>query len=174
LPSRRFATEVAAPSAATISKIANPAATTVSAALAQTAASCNRHVAFKESQMLNSNVAAWFEIPASRLDRAQKFYEAILCVNLQRSNLGGGDIAVFPYAGKPNASGALIERADCEPSVLGSTVYLNVSDLNPVLKRVLANGGDTLVPRTALPEGKGFFAQFIDSEGNRVGLYSPV
>jgi uncharacterized protein len=124
--------------------------------------------------MLNSNVPAWFEIPTSRLDRAQKFYESILGVNLKRENLGVGDMAVFPYGGKPHASGALIEQVDCEPSVLGSTVYLNVSDLNPVLERVLANGGDTLVPRTEIPGGMGFFAQFIDSEGNRVGLYSPI
>jgi uncharacterized protein len=29
------------------------------------------------------------------------------------------------------------------------------------------------VPRTALPGDMGFFAQFLDSEGNRVGLWSP-
>lgn len=124
--------------------------------------------------MLNPNVPAWFEIPASRLDRAQKFYESILGVNLNRQNMGGGELAVFPYGGKPHASGALIEHADCEPSVLGSTVYLNVSDLDAVLDRVVANGGDTLVPRTEIPGGMGFFAQFIDSEGNRVGLHSPA
>ncbi len=124
--------------------------------------------------MLNPNVPAWFEIPASRLDRAQKFYEVILGVALRRENMGGADLAVFPYGGKPHASGALIHHEDCEPSVNGSTVYLSVNDLRPVLERVLANGGDTIVPRTALPEDMGYFAQFIDSEGNRVGLYSPV
>jgi predicted enzyme related to lactoylglutathione lyase len=124
--------------------------------------------------MLNPNVPAWFEIPASRLDRAQKFYETILGVSLKRETMGGGELAVFPYGGKPHASGALIRHEDCEPSVLGSTVYLNVSDLRPVLERVIDSGGDTLVPRTELPGGMGFFAQFIDSEGNRVGLYSPV
>ena len=83
--------------------------------------------------MLNANVPAWFEIPASRLDRAQNFYETILGVSLKRESMGGGDMAVFPYGGKPNATGALIQHEDCEPSVLGSTVYLNVSDLRPVL-----------------------------------------
>lgn len=124
--------------------------------------------------MLNPNVPAWFEIPASRLDRAQKFYETILGVNLRREAMGASELAVFPSGGKPHASGALIHHEDCEPSVLGSTVYLNVSDLRPVLERVLAHGGDSLVPRTELPGGMGYFAQFIDSEGNRVGLYSPI
>jgi predicted enzyme related to lactoylglutathione lyase len=31
-----------------------------------------------------------------------------------------------------------------------------------------------LVPKTALPDGMGFYAQIRDSEGNRVGLYSKV
>jgi len=124
--------------------------------------------------MLNPNVPAWFEIPVSRLDRAQKFYETILGVSLTRQSMGGGDLAVFPYGGKPNASGALIASEHSEPSVQGSIVYLHVDDLNPVLERVHANRGDTIVPRTELPNGIGYFAQFIDSEGNRVGLFSPV
>ena len=124
--------------------------------------------------MLNSNVPAWFEIPTADLDRAQAFYERVLATELKREDFGGGAMAVFPYGGKPNASGALVEIEDCTPSVLGSIVYLSVSDLAPALERANAHGGDTLVPRTALPEGMGFFAQFRDCEGNRVGLWSPV
>ena len=122
--------------------------------------------------MLQAHVPAWFEIPASRLDRAQKFYEAILGVQLKRENMGGGEMAIFPYGGEPNSSGALIQHEQIEPSVFGSTVYLNVDDLRVVLARVHEQGGDTIVPRTELPDGIGYFAQFIDSEGNRVGLFS--
>jgi predicted enzyme related to lactoylglutathione lyase len=49
-----------------------------------------------------------------------------------------------------------------------------VDDLRPVLDRAQAHGGDTLVERTALPAGMGYFAQLRDCEGNRVGLWSPV
>ena len=28
------------------------------------------------------------------------------------------------------------------------------------------------IPKTQLPDGMGYFAQFIDSEGHRVGLHS--
>jgi hypothetical protein len=122
--------------------------------------------------MLNPNVPAWFEIPTEDLDRAQRFYERVLEQPLQRENFGGSALAVFPYGGKPNASGALVAMEDCRPSVQGSIVYLSVDDLRPVLERAQNNGGDTLVPRTALPEGMGFFAQFRDCEGNRVGLWS--
>ncbi len=124
--------------------------------------------------MLNPNVPAWFEIPTEDLDRAQRFYEAVLNQTLRRQTFGSGELVVFPYGGKPNASGALIAMDDCRPSVQGSIVYLSVDDLSPVLRRAEDNGGDTLVPRTPLPEGMGFFAQFRDCEGNRVGLWSQV
>jgi predicted enzyme related to lactoylglutathione lyase len=124
--------------------------------------------------MLNPNVPAWFEIPTDNLDRAQRFYEGILAQPLKRECFGGSDIAVFPRGEKPNATGALIAMEDCRPSVQGSIVYLSVADLRPVLERAQKQGGDTLVPCTALPEGMGYFAQFRDSEGNRVGLWSPA
>jgi predicted enzyme related to lactoylglutathione lyase len=124
--------------------------------------------------MLNPNVPAWFEIPADDLDRAQRFYEQILAQPLHRECFAGTDIAVFPRGDKPNATGALICMDDCRPSVQGSIVYLSVDDLRPVLERAQAIGGDTLVERTALPAGMGFFAQLRDCEGNRVGLWSPA
>jgi predicted enzyme related to lactoylglutathione lyase len=124
--------------------------------------------------MLNPNVPAWFEIPTDDLDRAQRFYETILTQPLQRECFAGADIAVFPRGEKPNATGALIKLDDCRPSVQGSIVYLSVADLTPVLERAEREGGDTLVGRTALPAGMGYFAQFRDCEGNRVGLWSPT
>lgn len=124
--------------------------------------------------MLNPNVPAWFEIPTCDLDRAQRFYEDILAQPLKRERFGNADIAVFPSGAKPNAAGALIHAQDCEPHVQGSIVYLSVDDLSPVLARAERAGGDTLVARTALPPGMGYFAQFRDCEGNRVGLWSPA
>ena len=123
--------------------------------------------------MLNPTVPAWFEIPVRDLDRAQRFYETILGVGLRRESMVGSDLAIFPYGGRPNhVSGALLKNPDCEPAVQGSIVYLAVDDLRPVLDRAEKVGGDTLVPVTELPAGMGYFAQFRDCEGNRVGLWS--
>jgi hypothetical protein len=127
----------------------------------------------KEIDMLNPNVPAWFEIPTHDLDRAQRFYEAALDTTLQRQQFGGPAMAVFPRGDKPNATGALIHMPQCEPSVQGSIVYLSLDDIRPVLARVAGLGGEVFVPRTELPDGIGFFAQIRDSEGNRVGLFSP-
>jgi uncharacterized protein len=124
--------------------------------------------------MLNPNVPAWFEIPTSDLDRAQAFYEAVLAMPLRREQVGEAELAVFPGGAQPNATGALIHVEDCEPSVQGSTVYLSLADIGPALERIAAQGGDVFVPRTELPGGMGWFAQFRDCEGNRVGLWSPA
>jgi len=122
--------------------------------------------------MLNPNIPAWFEIPVADLDRAQAFYEAILDAALTRERFGDDDMAVFPYAGKPNASGALMAHPQMAPSMTGTTVYLSVESVSAVLERLPGQGGEVLVPRTELHDGLGVFAQFRDSEGNRVGLWS--
>lgn len=122
--------------------------------------------------MLNPNVPAWFEIPVADLDRAQAFYEDILDAALARERIAEGELAVFPYAGKPHASGALMKHPHMAPSMSGTTVYLSVDDVVPVLERIARGPGAVVIPRTALPDGMGVFAQFRDSEGNRVGLWS--
>jgi uncharacterized protein len=124
--------------------------------------------------MLNASVAAWFEIPTVDLNRAQAFYEHILGMPLKREPMGESELAVFPYSGTTQVGGALISHDDCLPTVRGSIVYLSVENLEPVLQRALERGGDTLVPRTAIPGDMGYFAQFRDTEGNRVGLWSAI
>lgn len=124
--------------------------------------------------MLKPNVPAWFEIPARDVDRAQRFYQELLGVDLIRTQINGADQAIFPYGGKPNASGSVI-RSDglYEPSDrLGSVVYLHVENIDPALARVGQIGGAVLLPPQALPDNIGRFAHIRDSEGNRVGLFS--
>lgn len=121
--------------------------------------------------MLQPSVPAWFEIPASDMDRAVRFYEAVLEASLVRETMGPMEMAVFPHQ-KPGASGAVVRAQGYEPAEAGSVVYLNLDDIRPALERVPRAGGAVLLPRTALPDEIGFFAQIRDSEGNRVGLFS--
>jgi predicted enzyme related to lactoylglutathione lyase len=51
-------------------------------------------------------------------------------------------------------------------------VYLNAGeDLAVALAKVEGAGGQVLVPKTGIGEN-GFFAYFLDTEGNKVGLHS--
>lgn len=122
--------------------------------------------------MLNPVVTHWFEIPVREMGRAVSFYDAVLGTALQPEPHGGMELAVFPYDAEQHVTGALMKLEHCEPSMHGSTVYLSVADVAQALVRIEAAGGAVIVPRTELSEGRGAFAQFRDSEGNRVGLWS--
>lgn len=117
------------------------------------------------------NVINWFEIPASDFERAAGFYEKILAVKLKREQMGGGRMAVFPYA-RPGVSGAIMEVPALAGQATGTVIYLNCDDqLDAVAARVEKAGGALLTPRVDLPEGMGAFFHIRDSEGNRVGLH---
>ena len=121
--------------------------------------------------MLTPSVPVWFEIPTRDLDRAQRCYETLLDQPLRREDFGGMPMAVFPYE-QPGASGALVADSRVAPSSEGSVVYLGMDSIDPVLARAEAAGCQVLMPRTILPHDIGAIALLIDSEGNRVGIWS--
>lgn len=51
--------------------------------------------------------------------------------------------------------------------------YLNGgADLAPMLACLEQAGGAVVVPKTEIGNDFGFFAHFVDTEGNKVGLHS--
>jgi len=119
------------------------------------------------------NPINWFEIPASDLKRAMKFYENVLGYSLQQMNVGGLKMAFFPMEGREatGATGSLIENEMYTPSHEGTMIYFSVSDIDGTLKKAEQNGGQTLKPKFSIGE-YGFIGFFQDTEGNRVGLHS--
>jgi uncharacterized protein len=131
------------------------------------------------AQTWAKSVVTWFEIPVRDFERARKFYEKTFAVALREEQMGSSRMGVFPHAEDvPEdcaVSGCIIAMEGYEPSTNGSVVYVNTRvDLQRALDRARAAGGETLVAKSALPDGMGYFAQIRDSEGNRVGLYSTV
>jgi predicted enzyme related to lactoylglutathione lyase len=121
--------------------------------------------------MLQSAIATWFEIPAHDLARATRFYETLTQAKLKHETMGPAAMAVFPHQ-PGNLGGCLVRMDGYAPASNGSVVYLHLDDVAAALKRAQGAGAEVLVPRTALPEGMGFYAQIRDSEGNRVGLHA--
>jgi uncharacterized protein len=77
----------------------------------------------------------------------------------------------------PNAEGTvnvvLAKGSDYKPTTDGAVLYLNAGDdLQPMLDKVKQNGGQVIVPKTQISPEMGFFALFIDTEGNKMGLHS--
>lgn len=117
--------------------------------------------------------ASIFEIPATSLERAVKFYSSIFSVSIEIVNIPGIKMALFPYEGQSTV-GVISEGEGYLPSSSGVTLYLNAGeDLQVVLSKVEKNGGKILVPKTPHADENGFFALFLDTEGNRLGLHSP-
>lgn len=124
---------------------------------------------------MNNHLATWFELPAADLGRAQDFYRNVLNSTFKLEEMSDMNLAIFE-AEEGAVSGMLVQGQCYQPSATGAVVYFNGgADLNEPLAKVEASGGRLLVPKTPIHDGDcGYFALFIDSEGNRVGLYSPA
>ena len=119
-----------------------------------------------------TNPVNWFEIPVNDLERARRFYESVLDVELAENEMGPLKMAWFPMApGAPGAAGTLVEGSGYTPSHSGTLVYFHVDDIESTLAKIDGSGGKTLTPKTGIGE-YGFIAHFEDSEGNRVALHS--
>jgi len=126
----------------------------------------------KEHVMEKKDAITWFEIPAADLGRATRFYETVLGVEMKPEQMGPHKMAIFPYA-NPGVGGCLTAGDGNQPAEHGNLVYLNAgASLKAALGRVERAGGRISLGQTALPDGLGFFAHIIDTEGNRVGLHA--
>lgn len=117
------------------------------------------------------NAISWFEIPARDLSRAGQFYNRVLGKPLLLQRFGPDDLLVFRYE-KPGVGGCVLRHDSVEPSPQGVIIYLVVETLDAALQRAQEAGGTVATPRTELPEGMGYYAHIIDSEGNRIGLHA--
>ena len=114
-----------------------------------------------------------FEIPATDISRAINFYQALLDIKIEKMDVEGMQMGVLPYEGQM-VTGVIIQADGYKPSADGVTMYLNAGEnLQIVLDRVEKNGGKIITPKTAHADGSGYFAIFLDSEGNKMALNSP-
>ena len=120
---------------------------------------------------MNSFVSI-IEIPATDISRAIIFYQTILGIEIEEMSFTGMEMGLFPY--EDQIVTAIITQAEgYEPSDQGPIIYLNAGDnLQPVLDKISASGGKVILPKTAHADESGFFALFLDSEGNKMGLNS--
>lgn len=119
------------------------------------------------------NPIVWVDIPVKNVDRAIKFYSAVLDLRVKKDDFpsfsiglvaqGQGEVGVclFPFPADEN-----------QPSEHGPLVYLNCEGrLAEALEEVDARGGRIVKGRHSVG-GLGWRAIVIDSEGNRVALHS--
>ena len=120
---------------------------------------------------MNSFVSI-FEIPAADISRAVNFYQEILGIAIEQMAFSGMQMGLFPSEGQANF-GVIVQGEGHTPSADGVTLYLNGGEnLEIILDKVEPNGGTIVVPKTLHADESGYFAIFIDTEGNKLGLHS--
>lgn len=112
------------------------------------------------------------EIPTARFSRAVTFYKSILDIDIEEIEMDGVKMGLFPNDGSDTFV-QLIHGSEYKPASDGIVVYLyGGDDLEQVVKKIESNGGRVIQAKTKIPE-MGFYALFMDTEGNKLGLYSP-
>ncbi len=123
---------------------------------------------------MNRNPVGWFEIYVQDMDRAKKFYEAILHVELMKLESPDPEIEMqaFPMNMEAGgASGALAKMEGCPSGGMGTLVYFSCEDCANEGSRVEAAGGKICKPKMSIDQ-YGFIALVNDTEGNMIGLHS--
>tara|TARA_R110000765_G_scaffold296380_1_gene391544 strand:- start:602 stop:970 length:369 start_codon:yes stop_codon:yes gene_type:complete len=114
-----------------------------------------------------------FEIPATDISRAVDFYQAILDINIEKMEFPEMQMGIFPYEGQM-ITGVIMKAEGYKPSAEGVTIYLNGGDnLQIILDKIEDNDGKIIVPKSPHADESGYYAIFLDSEGNKIGLHSP-
>ena len=120
--------------------------------------------------MSEESCVVWFDIPARNLDRAVKFYSAVLAIEIDIEEMDGFRLAIFPHTDQSALSGCIFESEEPTPS--GILLYFNVNNrLINASSEADSNGGKVLEPPHPIPP-HGFRAVVLDSEGNRIALHS--
>jgi hypothetical protein len=118
-----------------------------------------------------ANQMVWVDIPVIDLDRAIRFYSAVLGAPVVKQEYPGMSIGLLPGYDQ-DVSGCLHCSDTDKPSDHGPLLYLNCQGrLDEAVAAVLASGGKVLQAKHAIGP-HGFRAVVLDSEGNRIALHS--
>ena len=116
----------------------------------------------------------WVDIPVSDVERAAKFYRAVLAIEVQVETFGEQQVGVLQHG--PGNGGCLVKPMDPSwtPSRNGVLIYLGAEGrIRDAVAQVKAQGGEVLEDVNSIGP-HGFRAVIVDSEGNRVALHSNV
>lgn len=121
------------------------------------------------------NPVGWFEIYVQDLERAGRFYSAVMQRTLS-PGLTDGTFEALEFQGQmpgSGAMGALMKHPMRSPSSEGTMVYFSCEDCGITSALALKHGGAVFKPKWSIGD-HGFIAIIGDTEGNAIGLHSFV
>jgi uncharacterized protein len=118
------------------------------------------------------NPVRWFEIYVQDMNRAKKFYEAVLSVKLQKLNSPGMEMWSFPMEmDKMGCAGSLVKMQGVRSGGNSTIVYFASEDCAVEEALAKKNGGKIEKAKMSIGE-YGFISLVNDTEGNMIGLHS--
>jgi len=127
---------------------------------------------------MDNNVICWFEIYTNDIERAKKFYNAVLGTRFSDAPMPPGDAPPMKMSffskmeeGSNAVSGALVQMTGVAAGGGSTIVYFPCMDCSVEESRVAAAGGTVHQSKMSIGE-YGFCSICVDTEGNTFGLYS--
>jgi predicted enzyme related to lactoylglutathione lyase len=112
----------------------------------------------------------WFDLPVADLDRATRFYAAVLGIKVSKEKMGNFTFSVLEHG--PDGNGGCLVPNAAEVSDKGILVYMNVDGrIRDAVSQAQKNGGRVVQAIESIGQ-HGVRAIILDSEGNRIALHS--
>ena len=122
---------------------------------------------------MSQNTFCWADVPVTNLDRAIRFYSAVLGSPVKKESAFGMEFGLLPHF-ESSVSGCLVDgkATENQPSQSGPVVYFSVEGrIDDAIAQVREHSGKILQEKHQIGP-HGFRAIIVDSEGNRVALHS--
>ena len=118
---------------------------------------------------MTSNLAS-FALHVDDVDRARKFYEAVFGWTFEPWGPPGFYLIPTGDGRSPGIQGLMHQRRAprSEGGLNGIEPTFAVEDVDAVVTRVLANGGQIVMEKAVIPT-VGALVRFLDTEGNDIG-----
>lgn len=128
---------------------------------------------------MNQNIICWFEIYVKDMDRAKKFYSAVLGTDFSDMSAPGESdkgmkMSFFSNPENQGVSGALVQMKGTKEGdgrSVNTMVYFPCEDASVEEARIEAAGGKVMQSKMDIGEF-GFCSICVDTEGNAFGLFS--
>lgn len=115
------------------------------------------------------NKLSHFAIHIDDMNRAKSFYESVFDWGF--TSYGPPDFLQIKSDQTENGEliGALQSRnySPVKEKIIGLECTIGVKDIDDIIAKVSSNGGQILMPKTAIPY-VGWIAKFLDTEGNLI------
>jgi predicted enzyme related to lactoylglutathione lyase len=113
-----------------------------------------------------NSVCHW-EFQTTNPDKAIKFYEGLFGWKLDY--MKEMNYVMIETPERPGGGISVVDKIESG----GTVIYILVEDIEAKLKHAEKLGGKIVTPKCPIPN-MGFYGVFADSEGNKMGLFTPA